>query len=135
VNLPPATDKRFWQRYIYLWINFALFEETQANDREKATQVYENILSLIPHENFTFAKLWIIFANFLVRGLELTRARKVFGMALGKCPRPKIFKAYAELELNLGEVDRCRTIYEKFVSLFGANSNAWIDYGNFEADR
>jgi len=56
-------------------------------------------------------------------------------MALGKCPRPKIFKAYAELELNLGEVDRCRTIYEKFVSLFGANSNAWIDYGNFEADR
>jgi len=135
VNLPPATDKRFWQRYIYLWINFALFEETQANDREKATQVYEKILSLIPHENFTFAKLWIIFANFLVRGLELTRARKVFGMALGKCPRPKIFKAYAELELNLGEVDRCRTIYEKFVSLFGANSNAWIDYGNFEADR
>jgi crooked neck len=39
-------------------------------------------------------------------------------MALGKCPRRKIFKAYAELELNLGEIDRCRTIYEKFVSVF-----------------
>ena len=50
-------------------------------------------------------------------------------MALGKCPRPKIFKAYAELELNLGEMDRCRTIYEKFVSTFGAITSAWIEYG------
>jgi crooked neck len=56
-------------------------------------------------------------------------------MALGKCPRRKIFKAYAELELNLGEIDRCRTIYEKFVSVFGTNSNAWIEYGQFEAER
>jgi crooked neck len=91
--------------------------------------VFEKILSLIPHETFTFAKVWIIYANFLVRGLVLQRARKVFGMALGKCPRPKIFKAYAELELNLGEMDRCRTIYEKFVSTFGANTSAWIEYG------
>jgi crooked neck len=49
VNLPPASDKRFWKRFIYLWINFAIFEEQIAMDREKAQLIYEKILSLIPH--------------------------------------------------------------------------------------
>lgn len=26
-NVPPAEDKRLWRRYIYLWINYALYEE------------------------------------------------------------------------------------------------------------
>lgn len=39
-------------------------------------------------------------------------------MALGMCPKPKIFKSYAELELQLGQVDRCRKIYERQVEVF-----------------
>ena len=30
-NLPPA-DKKYWRRYVYLWINYALFEELVAKD-------------------------------------------------------------------------------------------------------
>ena len=30
--VPPATEKRYWRRYIYLWINYALFEELEAKD-------------------------------------------------------------------------------------------------------
>jgi crooked neck len=26
-NVPPAMEKRYWKRYIYLWINYAVFEE------------------------------------------------------------------------------------------------------------
>jgi crooked neck len=26
-NVPPAEEKRFWRRYIYLWYNYATFEE------------------------------------------------------------------------------------------------------------
>ena len=26
-NVPPAPEKRLWRRYIYLWINYALYEE------------------------------------------------------------------------------------------------------------
>jgi len=68
-----------------------------------------------------------------VRQKELDKARKVFGMALGMCPKPKIFKAYAELELQLGEVDRCRKIYERQVEVFQQDSEAWIAYAEFEA--
>ena len=28
-NVPPIAEKRYWKRYIYLWINYALFEELQ----------------------------------------------------------------------------------------------------------
>jgi crooked neck len=54
-------------------------------------------------------------------------------MALGMCPKSSIFKAYAELELQLGEVDRCRKIYERQVELFPSDSEAWIQYSEFEA--
>lgn len=26
-NVPPGEEKRLWRRYIFLWINYALFEE------------------------------------------------------------------------------------------------------------
>lgn len=112
-QVPEIADKKHWQRYIYLWLNYAFFEEVKAQDCERAKQVYERVIKLVPHREFSFAKLWILFAQFLVRQRDLDRARKVFGMALGMCPRPKIFKAYAELELQLGEVERCRKIYER----------------------
>jgi crooked neck len=44
---------------------------------------------------------------------ELDKARKTFGQAIGKCPKPSIFKAYAQFEMQLVEIDRCRKIYEK----------------------
>jgi len=131
--VPPATEKKFWERYIYLWINFAVFEEEKAEDYEQAGQVYEKILTMIPHHLFTFSKLWISYAQFQIRRKNLDKARKIFGTALGKCPRPKIFKAYADLEMQLGEVDRCRKIYEKQVDVFPSNSDAWTQYAEFEA--
>ena len=130
---PEISNKRHWQRYIYLWLNYAIFEELKAHDNERAKQVYERAIKLVPHREFSFSKLWVLFAHFLVRQKDLDRARKVFGMALGMCPRPKIFKAYAELELQLGEVDRCRKIYERQVELFPSDSEAWIAYAEFEA--
>ena len=56
----------------------------------------------------------------------------MFGTAMGKCPRPKVFKAYAELEMQLGEIDRCRKIYEKQVDIFQSDSEAWVMYAEFE---
>lgn len=39
-NLPPGNDKRFWRRYVYLWIKYALFEELDAEEPERAREVY-----------------------------------------------------------------------------------------------
>lgn len=39
-NVPPAEEKRYWQRYIYLWINYALYEELDAQDMDRTRDVY-----------------------------------------------------------------------------------------------
>ena len=59
-QVPPIAEKRFWQRYIYLWINFALYEELEAKDLERTRQVYAKCLEIIPHKQFTFAKIWLM---------------------------------------------------------------------------
>lgn len=131
-QIPPTQEKRHWRRYIYLWINYALYEELETKDYERTRQVYQQALKLIPHKCFTFAKLWIMAAQFELRQMQLTSARKLLGQALGRCPKPKIFKGYIDLEMQLREFDRCRTLYEKFLEYSPTNSYAWISYAGLE---
>jgi tetratricopeptide (TPR) repeat protein len=131
-NIPPISEKRYWRRYIFLWINYAVYEEYTAKDCERVKEIYRKALEIIPHEKFTFSKLWILYAHFYIRMKNLEQARKVFGMSIAKCPREKIFKAYIELELQLGNVDKCRQIYEKFISIQPDNSGIWVKYAELE---
>ncbi len=68
-NVPPILEKRFWRRYIYLWINYALFEETTSCDFDRARDVLQHALAVVPHATFTFSKLWLLAARFEVCGL------------------------------------------------------------------
>ncbi|WIA20033.1 hypothetical protein OEZ85_005900 [Tetradesmus obliquus] len=131
-NLPPGNEKRFWQRYIYLWIKYALFEELDAGDMDKAREVYRTALKLVPHSRFTFAKLWLLAAKLEVRAKRLPAARKILGLALGSCPKGKLFKEYIQLEMTLGNIDRCRTLYEKYLEWNPANASAWLKYAELE---
>jgi len=69
-------EKQFWRRYIYLWINYAIWEELEAEDEERARDVYRVCLELIPHRHFTFAKVWLLHAQFEIRHKNLAAARK-----------------------------------------------------------
>ncbi|TQN74233.1 Pre-mRNA-splicing factor CLF1 [Colletotrichum shisoi] len=131
-QVPPAHEKRFWRRYIYLWINYAIFEELQAKDAERARQIYKVCLELIPHKKFTFAKIWLLKAQFELRQGELTAARKTLGQAIGMCPKDKLFRGYIELELKLFEFLRCRTLYEKHIEWNPSNCQTWIKFAELE---
>ncbi len=131
-NIPPSQEKRFWRRYIYLWIYYALYEELTAKDIDRSRQVYRACLEIIPHSKFTFAKIWLMYAQFEIRQKEVTAARKALGSAIGKCPKPKLFRGYIELELQLREFDRCRKLYEKFLEFNTANCSTWIKYSELE---
>ncbi len=56
-NIPPANEERFWMRYVFLWVNWAVWEEMEAKDNIQAKKVYENALSIVPHKLFTFPNL------------------------------------------------------------------------------
>ncbi|KAI6653773.1 Crooked neck-like protein 1 [Oopsacas minuta] len=132
-NIPPIQEKRYWRRYIYLWINYALFEELAAKDMERTREVYKAALSTIPHRIFTFAKIWIMYSHFEVRQLELTQARKILGNAIGMCPKTKLYRGYIELELELREFGRARILYEKFLEFNPSNCTTWIKYAELES--
>lgn len=40
-------------------------------------------------------------------------------------PQDKLFKSYVEMELQLGNIDRCRTLYQKYIEWGPANAGAW----------
>lgn len=131
-QVPPTQEKRHWRRYIYLWIFYAIWEELEAKDIERARQIYDTCLSLIPHKRFTFAKVWLHKAYFEIRQGQLTTARKTLGRAIGMCPKDKIFTGYIELEQKLYEFDRCRTLYEKHVFYNPSNCQTWVKWAELE---
>ena len=131
-QVPPTQEKRHWRRYIYLWTFYAIWEELEGKDIERARQIYSTCLGLIPHKRFTFAKIWLLAAQFEVRQGELTAARKLLGRAIGMCPKDKIFNGYVDLERKLFEFVRCRTLYEKHIEFNPANCQTWIRFAELE---
>jgi crooked neck len=133
-KVPKVLEKRYWCRYLYLWINYAVFEETEAKEPSRARAVYKAALQLIPHHVFTFTKLWVLAAHLEIRQRDPAAARKLFGQAIGKSGGGKasIYKRYLELETQLGEIDRCRKIYEKWLENMPLCCDAWIRYATLE---
>lgn len=94
--------------------------------------MYQACLELLPHKKFTFAKMWLLYAQFEIRQKNLPLARRALGTSIGKCPKNKLFKGYIELELQLREFDRCRKLYEKFLEFAPENCTSWIKFAELE---
>lgn len=131
-NIPDSSVKDDWRRYIYLWIMYALFEETEMGDTERTREVWKACLEIIPHKKLTFAKIWIYFAHFEIRQKNLPEARKILGAGIGRAPKDKLFREYIELEIQLREFDRCRTLYQKFLEFAPENCTTWIKFAELE---
>ena len=108
-NAPPIPEKRYWRRYIYLWINYALFEELVAEDVVRTRAVYKACLGIIPHKAFTFGKIWVMAAHFEVRQKDLTAARKLLGTAIGN---------NVHVDMYVCMFERKQTIFACFLFLF-----------------
>ena len=72
-----------------------------AKDQQRSRDVYKKCLEVIPHKQFTFAKIWLLYANFEIRAKNLGAARRALGTAIGKSPKDKLFKGYIEIELQV----------------------------------
>lgn len=134
-NVPKdMQDKDCWRRYIYLWIYYAAFEEVVAKNSEKALEVYKLCLGeIIPHKQFTFAKVWLLAAKLQIRMDNLDGARDILNKSLELCPKRKLFKEYIDLEIQLREFDNCRKLYNKFLQRAPGDSSVWISFAELES--
>ena len=55
--VPPSKEKRFWRRYVYFWIYYALYLEVDADEVEKTRDCYKRCIQTIPNKSFTFGKV------------------------------------------------------------------------------
>eukprot|EP00727_Mastigamoeba_balamuthi_P001766 m51a1_g11587 putative crooked neck-like protein 1 (714) ;mRNA; r:67193-70901 len=135
-RVPPAQEKRYWRRYVYLWIKYALFEELDARDAARAREVYRACARLVPHKRFSFSKLWVLWAKLEIRQGDLAAARRVLGNALGvvgdAATRDKVYAQYIAVETQLGEIERCRRLHEGRVRSCASNVAAYLDYAAME---
>ncbi|KAJ8628811.1 hypothetical protein MRB53_022134 [Persea americana] len=65
---------------------------------------------MIPHNKFSFAKIWLLAAQFEIRQKYLEAAWLILGHAIGMAPKHKMFNKYMEIELRLGNIDCCRAL-------------------------
>ncbi|KAF8212076.1 hypothetical protein K438DRAFT_1805919 [Mycena galopus ATCC 62051] len=136
-QVPPGSEKRHWRRYIFLWLDYTLFEEIETKDYTRARQIYHEAIKLVPHKQFTFAKLWLMFAKFEIRRLDVKAARKLLGASIGMCPKEALFKGYIELEVEVRHFARTRAIFELGVSQspLSMPELLWKAYIDFEIDE
>merc|ERR1711957_977658 len=66
---------------------------------------------------------WLQYSKFEERCKETEKGRRVM---------ERIFTDYADLEMRLGNIDRCRKIYEKFLEAHPQNPKAWNVYIDLE---
>jgi crooked neck len=71
-------------------------------DFERCRDIYKAALGVVPNKQFTFSKLWLQFAYFEIRRLNLQAARKILGASIGMCPKESLFKKYIQLEIDVG---------------------------------
>ena len=71
-------------------------------------------------------------AQLEIRQQRLDAARRILGTAIGMCPKDKVFNTYIHIELQLGNFDRCRMLYEKYLDWAPENCSAWCKFAELE---
>ena len=85
---------------VHLFVNLlCIYKELVIKDINRARSVYKACLEVIPHKVFTFSNIWIMASKLEMRQKTVVQARKILGVALGKCPKDKLLKNYIDIEI------------------------------------
>jgi crooked neck len=134
--LPPAAlqqDRHSWSRYIYLWLFYAAFVELATQNFAQTKAIYTQLTAILPHSSFSFAKLWLLHGEFMLRWGQVSQFRQIFGQGLGVCGQStKLYAKYIEYELLLGNIDRCRALFQQQIAGNKSSAELWLKFAAFE---
>lgn len=139
-----------WEKYFYSCLLFTyFFEVNQDANSSNIHKMYNRFIQLIKsyhasqaaktqvtvtdsEQNSTLARVFIYFSSHQLRNGDLNSARKILGIGLGRSPCAKLFDHYISLESKLGNFDRCRVLFTKYIEFDPISSGSWIKYMQFE---
>jgi crooked neck len=134
-KVPVSKNKKFFKRYVYLWLFYAQFEEQVAKDIDRAQQVYSTAIELFGNMNIWFSKLVRGAAELQLRQLNIAGFRKILMSSLVSSSGMKlsISKFWIETELKLGNVNQARTVAAKVIEVNPSNVSSWLSFIDLEA--
>ncbi|OII74910.1 uncharacterized protein cubi_03041 [Cryptosporidium ubiquitum] len=147
-----------WEKYLYSCLLFTyFFEINQEINSSNINKMYNYFIHLIKNnqisevngnesgiksselisttgieQNSILSKIFIYFSNHQLRNGNLNTARKILGIGLGRTPCTKLFDHYIDIEFKLGNFDRCRVLFTKYIEYDPISTDAWIKYMRFE---
>ncbi|KAL9653545.1 hypothetical protein ABK040_000527 [Willaertia magna] len=142
--VPEIKEKKYFKRYIYIWINYAIFEELIAKNNYRARQVYTSCLQLflsLSQElqqqqmigNIQFSKIWTLFSQFEIRNHNIDSARKILDTALKILnKKDKIFKEYIKIEIILGNISKVRELFQELLESNPQQVENWKHFAELE---
>ena len=112
-KIPSSMTKEAWSKYVEFWVLYARFEE-KLNNYDRSDRIYEILMKLIPHKQFTYKKIWRAYADYAQRRGNIGLVRRIYGNAIGNCPKDDIFNDYIEFEKKNNEMERVQKIQMKW---------------------
>ncbi|KAF7456465.1 putative crooked neck family 1 protein isoform 2 [Cryptosporidium felis] len=88
-------------------------------------------LSHIDHR-IILSNIFKYFSDYLVRSGDIFSARRILGIGLGRAPCKNLFDQYIDLEFKLGNFDRCRVLFIKYIEFDPISSKTWVQFIQFE---
>jgi crooked neck len=118
-KVPTKKQKKFWSRYVYLWLFYAQFEELRAKDMERARSVYLTGMKVCEAAGHVFSKLYRNLAAFELRQRNVDAFRECLSHALNvsKGHKRSIVRFWIDIEFKLGNPNEARKIADKCVEL------------------
>ena len=106
--IPPAKEKRLWRRYIFLWVNYALYEEIDAEVRRRRARAPDRAPDRVAHRGCVAT-----LEDAAPVRQDIERARKVYLTVLNLVPHKvftfaKLWLLYAHFEVRQHNVDAAR---------------------------
>lgn len=130
--LPTEQEKSFWNSFMNIWMSYAIYEEEAASDINRARNIYNRWLEVIPHQNFTFSKVWVMAADFEIRQQDVAKACQILRAGIARRPTAGVYEKLIEMEYDLGNFDATRNLFESYMKWSPTNCDGWMQYAEME---
>ncbi|CAJ0941893.1 unnamed protein product, partial [Mesorhabditis belari] len=114
-------------RSITIWLQYAEME-MRTKQLNHARNIFDRCITILPR----VMQFWLKYTYMEELVGNVPGARQVFERWMEWEPTEQAWNTYINFELRYKEIDRARSIYQRFLHVHGTDPKNWIKYARFE---